>query len=246
MFQETIGCNEQLLAPGEGLEHVIFHEHQLALEWRRIQQMKELTTMMEMGTARQGYIAFANDWRISAITMISDESDIGAVLHGEARRPTYEVLLIPPFKEKNSRDPLYDVNQKGLRTIIDDVRAKRGRKYRPRPVCSEEAILNYCEAYPVRRPHDPDLHGCFEFREEHWLVPEFMRNRVMIPDDTWNQFVWESTRSGGREPNLNQPYAIINEWCREHCADEFAWIGAAATWTFRNENDALAFKLRWA
>lgn len=245
MFQETVHCNEQLLVPDEGLEHVIFHEHRMALEWRRFKHMEELSAMKEMGTARHAIIAFENDWRVSAVTMISD-SDIGSLLHGDARRPTYEVLITSPFKKQTFRDPVNEVSQKKLREIIHEIRTHDGQQYCPRPEVSAEAILNYCETYPADQPHDPDLHGSFEFREQHWYVPEFMRNRVMIPDDSWNHLVWESTRSGGREPDMINPYRMINQWCRENCSGAFAWTGAAVTWTFRDDNDALKFKLRWA
>ena len=130
--------------------------------------------------------------------------------------------------------------------MIHKVRAWSGEPYKPETTASDDSILNFCEAYPVRRPHDPNLHGSFEFREEHWYVPEFMNNRVMIPDDAWDHIVWEANRVSDIEPIMNRPYAVINAWCREHCVDQFAWVGAAITWTFRNPNDALAFKLRWA
>jgi hypothetical protein len=244
MFRETVHCNEQLLAPYEGFEQVIFHEHALSLEWRRALDMRELRIMGEMGSARHAVIAFENDWRISAVTMISDQS-FGALLHGEARRPTYEVMVVSPFSDETT-DPAYHLNQTILRELIEEVRTKSGKAYKRRPVISDESILSYCDAYPADRSgYKPDLHGSFEFREEHWYVPEFMNNRVMIPDANWNQIVWDTARSGGREPNMNLPYKIINEWCQKNCTDDFAWTGAAVTWTFRDANDALMFKLRW-
>lgn len=45
---------------------------------------------------------------------------------------------------------------------------------------------------------------------------------------------------------LNRTGTIeMAKWCKENCPEPFYGADTSVIWSFRNEEDAMAFKLRW-
>lgn len=108
--------------PGLRLAHLTFTPHPMADELteridmtdRRITDL--LPTLQAMMTAKQAVVIFANGWGLSLCTCRPGPGGL-LVVHGDERRPTYEVAVFDP---DHHIDAIYN------HQTVDDVEALFG------------------------------------------------------------------------------------------------------------------------
>jgi hypothetical protein len=123
----------------------------------------------------------------------------------------------------------YGASSEEVATILRDIAEDRPREGLAHPkmaVCEMPRIM-----------YQPALHGRFLFDDYANFDPDLKANRVLVGSSRWESLV--------REHQGTEAILLINLWCEEHCASDFAWTTCGPIWTFRDHREAFGFRMAW-